>query len=82
MDYKDVEKQFDEKFPRMFAGSAGQYDRNGDTRPYYNDSVKEFIYSLLQQKDQEYTDKIKKYFSETHQMDLDCESLINFINKQ
>jgi len=41
--------EFDEKFPRMFAGSAGQYNQNGDTRPYYNDNVKAFFATSIQQ---------------------------------
>lgn len=43
MSIKTIEEKFDEKFPRMFAGSAGQYNKNGDTRPYYNNNVKQFI---------------------------------------
>lgn len=39
------DKEFDEKFPRMFAGTAGQYNENGDVRPYYNDDVKIFLHS-------------------------------------
>ena len=44
---EDKIKEFDNSFPRMFAGSAGQYDKNGDVRPYYNDSVKDFLTSSL-----------------------------------
>ena len=55
MDYKDWQKQFREKFTL----DCGE-DYGICLTELYPYKIESFISSLLQQKDQEYTDKIKK----------------------